>query len=47
MVEYPKRLLFQKLLAHGFLIGFLALILFPFFVVISISFRGATSRWAR
>jgi maltose/maltodextrin transport system permease protein len=39
MVEYPKRLLFQKLLAHGFLIGFLALILFPFLVVISISFR--------
>jgi maltose/maltodextrin transport system permease protein len=39
MVEYPKRLLCQKLLAHGFLIGFLALILFPFLVVISISFR--------
>lgn len=39
MVEHRHNLWLKKLLAHGFLLGFLALILFPFFMVLSISLR--------
>jgi len=39
IVESPKQLRRQKIFAHGFLIVFLALILFPFLMVLSISFR--------
>lgn len=39
IVERPRDLLIKKILAHGFLIVFIALIMFPFLVVISISFR--------
>ena len=39
MVERPRQLLIKKILAHGFLLCFLVLILFPFVVVLSISFR--------
>ncbi|MEL6418364.1 MAG: maltose ABC transporter permease MalG [Pseudomonadota bacterium] len=39
IVERPSDLLIKKILAHGFMICFLALILFPFVVVLSISFR--------
>ena len=39
IVESPRRLRLQKIAAHGFLIIFLALILFPFAMVLSISFR--------
>lgn len=39
MVERPRELAVRKLLAHGFLLLFLAAILFPFLVVVSISFR--------
>ncbi len=39
IVEYPKSLLWKKIAAHGFLWLFLALILFPFVMVLSISFR--------
>ena len=39
IVERPRDLLVKKLLAHGFLLIFLALILFPFVMVLSISFR--------
>ena len=39
IVEHPRALFWKKLLAHGFLIGFIALILFPFLIVLSISFR--------
>lgn len=39
IVENPRELRIKKLLAHGFLILFLALILFPFLMVLSISFR--------
>ena len=39
MVERPRTLLIKKVLAHGFLLTFLALILFPFLMVVSISFR--------
>ncbi len=39
IVERPRDLLIKKFLAHGFLILFLILILFPFVVVLSISFR--------
>ncbi len=39
IVERPRTLLIQKILAHGFLWVFLALILFPFLMVLSISFR--------
>lgn len=39
MVERPRELAVLKLLAHGFLLLFLAAILFPFLVVVSISFR--------
>lgn len=39
IVERPRDLLIKKILAHGFLLVFLALILFPFLMVLSISFR--------
>ena len=39
IVERPKDLLVKKVLAHGFMLIFLVLILFPFFMVLSISFR--------
>jgi maltose/maltodextrin transport system permease protein len=39
IVESPRTLLVRKILAHGFLWVFLALILFPFLMVLSISFR--------
>ncbi len=39
IVERPRDLLIKKCMAHGFMIVFLALILFPFFMVLSISFR--------
>jgi len=39
IVERPRDLLIKKILAHGFLIAFIALIMFPFLVVVSISFR--------
>lgn len=39
IVERPRDLLVKKILAHGFLIVFIALIMFPFLVVVSISFR--------
>ena len=39
IVENPRELRLKKILAHGFLILFLAAILFPFLVVVSISFR--------
>jgi maltose/maltodextrin transport system permease protein len=39
IVERPRDLAIRKVLAHGFLIVFLCLILFPFVSIISISFR--------
>ena len=39
IVERPRDLLVKKLMAHGFMIVFLLLIMFPFMMVISISFR--------
>lgn len=39
IVERPRDLLVKKILAHGFLLFFLTLILFPFLMVLSISFR--------
>jgi len=39
IVERPSELRLKKILAHGFLLIFLALTLFPFLMVISISFR--------
>jgi maltose/maltodextrin transport system permease protein len=39
IVERPRTLLLSKIAGHGFLIAFIALILFPFLVVVSISFR--------
>lgn len=39
MVENKRSLLLRKLLAHAFLIAFIALIMFPFLMVLSISFR--------
>ena len=39
IVERPRDLLIKKFLAHGFMLCFLAVILFPFIVVLSISFR--------
>ena len=39
IVEYPHNLLLRKILAHGFLWIFLLLILFPFVMILSISFR--------
>ncbi len=39
IVEHPRTLFWKKLAAHAFLIGFIALILFPFLIVLSISLR--------
>lgn len=39
IVEHPRALLVKKILAHGFLILFIGLIMFPFLIVVSISFR--------
>ena len=39
MVEDQKSIRLRKFLAHGFMIGFIILIMFPFLMVISISFR--------
>ncbi len=39
IVERPRDLLIKKIAAHAVLISFIAIILFPFLVVISISFR--------
>ena len=39
IVENPKELRWKKLGAHAFLIAFIALIMFPFLVVVSISLR--------
>jgi len=39
MVENQKSLLWQKILAHTFILAFIALIMFPFLMVLSISFR--------
>ncbi len=39
IVERPHELFWKKLAAHAFLIGFIALILFPFLIVLSISLR--------
>ncbi len=39
IVERPRDLLIKKILAHGFMILFLILILFPFLMVFSISIR--------
>lgn len=39
MVENPKSLFWRKFAAHAFLIAFITLIMFPFLMVLSISFR--------
>ncbi len=39
IVEHPRSLLWRKIAAHAFLIVFICLILGPFLVVVSISFR--------
>jgi maltose/maltodextrin transport system permease protein len=39
IVEHPRSLLWRKIGAHAFLIAFICLILGPFLVVVSISFR--------
>jgi maltose/maltodextrin transport system permease protein len=39
IVENPRALRWKKVAAHAFLIGFIILIMFPFLVVVSISFR--------
>lgn len=39
IVEHPRDRRIKKILAHGFMLCFLALILFPFIMVLSISFR--------
>jgi maltose/maltodextrin transport system permease protein len=39
MVEAPRTILIKKIAAHGFLIAFVALIMFPFLMIVSISFR--------
>ena len=39
IVENPRELRLKKLAAHGFMIVFIALIMFPFLMVVSISFR--------
>jgi maltose/maltodextrin transport system permease protein len=40
IVEHKATLRRRKFLAHAFMIGFIALIMFPFLVVVSISFRA-------
>ena len=39
IVENPRELFWKKLAAHAFLIGFIAITMFPFLMVVSISFR--------
>lgn len=39
IVENKRTLLLKKIFAHAFMLAFLALVMFPFLVVISISFR--------
>lgn len=39
IVEHPNRIRLKKLLGHGFLLAFLAIVMFPFLMVVSISFR--------
>ena len=39
IVEHPATLRRRKILAHAFLIAFVALIMFPFLMIVSISFR--------
>jgi maltose/maltodextrin transport system permease protein len=39
IVEHPRILFWKKLAAHGFLICFIAIMLFPFLIVLSISLR--------
>lgn len=39
IVEHPRTLFWKKLAAHTFLVTFIALILFPFLIVLSISLR--------
>lgn len=39
IVEHPKTLRRKKLLAHAFMIAFICLIMFPFLMIVSISFR--------
>ena len=39
IVEHPRQLLVKKIFAHGFLILFLAVIMFPFLMIFSISLR--------
>ena len=39
IVENRRTLLLKKIFAHAFMLAFLALVMFPFLVVISISFR--------
>jgi maltose/maltodextrin transport system permease protein len=39
IVEHPRDILIKKILAHGFMILFIGLIMFPFLMVVSISFR--------
>jgi maltose/maltodextrin transport system permease protein len=39
IVEHPRTLLFKKVAAHAFLVVFIAVIVFPFLIVLSISLR--------
>lgn len=39
IVEHPRNILVRKILAHAFLVAFIALIMFPFLILVSISFR--------
>jgi maltose/maltodextrin transport system permease protein len=39
IVEHPRSLFWKKVAAHAFLLAFIALIMFPFLVVLSISLR--------
>jgi maltose/maltodextrin transport system permease protein len=39
IVENPRDIRIKKIAAHGFLLAFLALIMFPFLMIVSISFR--------
>jgi maltose/maltodextrin transport system permease protein len=39
IVEHPRELLWKKIGAHAFLVAFICVIMFPFLVVIPISFR--------
>jgi maltose/maltodextrin transport system permease protein len=39
IVEHPRDILIKKIAAHAFLLAFLALVMFPFLMIVSISFR--------